>query len=288
MSGFKVFTNDWRSPIQGGAAIWDGTIPFQLPKVNLDTSDRQCGTNGGWHYCRDLAAALRIAGLWPNGWSALCVEVDPSTDAITRGDKSRASQLEIVRVLADVEIQDAIRQLSEPFGKWADHMATEQWAWFEALRRLRRRNREVERALRRALKVRDLRWSTRKYETTRATWAARDARDARDAWVARAAWAAWAAWDAWVARDARDAWAAWDARDARDAWATWAARDARDARDARAALTVNYAATNGWVDLDPQLLTTGLRDAYLNGLGVALPAAENELGWAMAKEKAGA
>jgi hypothetical protein len=230
---FKVFTNTYQSPIQGGAAVWDGSVPFELPRVRLDTSSAACG-NGGWHYCENLAAALRIVGLWPNGWSALCVEVEPGADAITRGDKSRASTLTITRVLSDGEIREAIRQLSQPFGQLADHMATEQWAWFEALRRPHRRRPEVEEALRRALKARDLQWEVRGYV------------------------AAWDAWDAW------DAWAAWDAWDAWDA------------------LTVDYAAAQGWIDHDPQLLTTGIRDAYLAGLDIALPTGANELGYAMA------
>jgi hypothetical protein len=66
--------------------------------------------------------------------------------------------------------------------------------------------------------------------------------------------------------------AAWDARDAWDAW---------DARDARDALIVEYAALQGWTDHDPLLLTTGLRDAYWNGLALAVPTGPNELGWAM-------
>lgn len=64
----------------------------------------------------------------------------------------------------------------------------------------------------------------------------------------------------------------WDARAARDAWA---------ARAAWAALTVEYAAPQEWTKDDPLLLTTGIRDAYLLGLGIALPTGPNELGWAM-------
>ena len=71
----------------------------------------------------------------------------------------------------------------------------------------------------------------------------------------------------------RDAWDAWDARDARDAWA---------ARAAWAALTVEYAALMGWTKDAPYLRTTGLRDAYAAGLGVAIPTGPNELGWAPA------
>lgn len=58
-------------------------------------------------------------------------------------------------------------------------------------------------------------------------------------------------------------------------------RDARDAWTARDALIVEYTALRGWVDRDPLLLTTGIRDAYRCGLGVAVPVAEGTLGWAM-------
>jgi len=68
--------------------------------------------------------------------------------------------------------------------------------------------------------------------------------------------------------------AAWAARAAWDAWAAWAARDAWDA------LTVEYAALCGWIAHDPDLLTSGIRDAYRNGLAVAV-AVPAGLGWAM-------
>jgi hypothetical protein len=57
--------------------------------------------------------------------------------------------------------------------------------------------------------------------------------------------------------------------------------DTRAAWAARTALTVQYAALNKWTAHDdPMLLTAGLRDAYRNGLGVALPVGPRTLGWA--------
>ncbi len=58
-------------------------------------------------------------------------------------------------------------------------------------------------------------------------------------------------------------------------------RAARDAWDARDALTVGFAARQGWIKHPADLLTVGLRDAYAFGLGIALPTGPNELGWAM-------
>ena len=47
MTVFKLITHDYRPPIQGGDPVWDGhTLPFQLPRVTLDTSDADCGS--GW------------------------------------------------------------------------------------------------------------------------------------------------------------------------------------------------------------------------------------------------
>lgn len=63
-----------------------------------------------------------------------------------------------------------------------------------------------------------------------------------------------------------------------------AAWDARAARDARAALTVDFSSRNKWVDFDPLRLSLGLRDAYHNGLGIALPTGPDTLGWAMDEE----
>ena len=101
---------------------------------------------------------------------------------------------------------------------------------------------------------------------------ARRRRRARDARAAREAGDAGADGDARVAR------AAWDARAARAAWAAWDARDAWDA------LTVEYAALMGWTKDDPDLHTTGIRDAYRCGLEIVLPTGPNELGWALSEE----
>ncbi len=73
----------------------------------------------------------------------------------------------------------------------------------------------------------------------------------------KAAWDARAAWDVRAARAARAAWAAW------------------------AALEVCFAAVNARIKEPPEYLTAGMRDAFENGLGVALPVAKDVLGWAM-------
>lgn len=55
-----------------------------------------------------------------------------------------------------------------------------------------------------------------------------------------------------------------------DAWAAWAA------------LSVYCAGIHGWTtQRDPMRLTTGIRDAYHNGLWIAVPTGNKILGWAM-------
>lgn len=269
MQGYKVLTHDHRSPIQGGDPIFDGTLPFTLPKVEVDTSTAECSS--GWNFCRDLSMAFRIAGLWPNGRPsrAYLIEAD---DAIERKDKCRASQLTLVREATEVEVEQAIYDMSKPFREFHQEMYSEQIAWRNALRRLTTDEKEVERNLRIAIEKRSLQWKLKRYKS------ARDARDARGASDASDAWSAWVAGDAWGARaawDVNDAWDAGVAWDASDTWAAW------DALDAWAALTVYYTSRQKWITHPPDLLTVGLREAYEHGLGIAIPTDKNTLGWSM-------
>ena len=298
---YKILTHDWRPPVQGGEPLCDGTLPVTLPKVTLDTSTADCGA--GYNYCDSLTTAARIAGLWPSGRPSRCLVVEPSADAIARGDKRRCSSLTITRLCTDDEIRGAMRDLVASWaGAHADELVAEQWAWYVALGRPLRDAAIVEAGLRAALEKRGLAdWTLKLYEAAPADRDAWDAWDAWNAWAAwnardaRAAWDAWATWDARDARAAWDAWAARDARDARDARAAWAARDARDARDAwnaraaRAAwnaMLVRAAASCGWLtSLAGDHLTIGIRDAYSHGLAIALPSGPKELGWAMVEAR---
>ncbi len=131
---YKVLTNDYRPPLQGGEPLWDGaTLPYTLPAVALDASGRDCAP--GYHYCATPAGALRIAGLWSDGWPACVVAVEPAADAIERGEKWRASQLTITRRLGQDEIRAAVREMSARFGDHAEAMTDAQMAWYEALGR---------------------------------------------------------------------------------------------------------------------------------------------------------
>lgn len=154
----------------------------------LDTTTAEYGS--GWHYCATLAAALQVAGLWPDGWPVVVLRIEASKDALPRGRKYRASQLTIMRRADDTEIAEAIHALSAGFGRHQDQMAVEQLAWREALGRPRHDPVAVERCLREALEARGLAaWRLQPFDTARDAWAA---------WAARAAGAAWAAWAALV------------------------------------------------------------------------------------------
>ena len=249
---YKLWTHDYCSPLRGGKPAWDGTLPFTLPTVELDTSAAEC--ERGWNFVDDLAKGFQIAGMWPNGRPSCVSIIEPSEDAIHRGDKWRSSSGKIVRFATEVEIAQGVQQFSKVFKGFESEMASEQISWRYALGRPENNEKAVVEHLEAALEKRSLKWTVKKYKT------------ARDAWVA---WDARAAWDAWDARAARDAW---------DARAAWAARDAWDA------LIHFFAGAKKWISAPPDLLTTGLRDAYINGLEIALPTEKDILGYAM-KEK---
>jgi hypothetical protein len=283
---WKILNHDFSPPLQGGQPIFDGkTFPFKLNGVKLDVSDTECGQ--GWNFVSDIETGFKIAGMWRTGRPNAILKVEPSDDKIQRGNKWRCSVLNLQRFAELSEIQSAIERFSTVFGAHTKEMAREQILWFEALSRPLHDENAVTLALETALSKRGLKWKLRKYEAARSArdsweeWAARDARDswaARDARSARASWDAWTAWTARAAWAARDSWAARDARAARDAWlhgSAWAARDAW------AALSVQFESRQKWITQPADLLTTGIRDAYFNGLELAIPVDKDTLGFAM-------
>jgi len=267
MKAYKVFTHDLRSPVRGGAPVWDGSLPHRLPPVAVDTSWQECGA--GWSACRTPEDALRVAGMWPNGRPSRVFEVESVAGrlVVERTDKLRTETWDVMRELHEGEVGQAVLRFSRRhLGEHAAEMTIEQMEWRSALRRTLHDSAEVERQLRAALKARGLGWRLRRFDSACAARAAWDARDAMDAWAARDARAAWAA------RAARAAWDAWDSRDS---------RPARDAWDAWDALVTQIAARLHLVDCSPDRHTTGIREAYRHGLAIALPTGPNELGWAM-------
>ena len=124
MKGWKIFTHDYRSPIQCGAPVWDGSYPHVLPEVDLDTGPEECAA--GWNFCRDMQTAAKIAGYWRSGRPSVICEVKADGSAISRGDKCRASSLTLLREASKGEILAA---MGAPFGELGAVMAKEQWLW---------------------------------------------------------------------------------------------------------------------------------------------------------------
>ena len=259
MTYYKVLTHSWCSPIRGGAPITDGHFPILLPPVALDTGPQECAP--GWNFTSTTKAALEIGGMWPDGWPSHLVEVEPIGEIIERGNKRRASQIKLLR---ELDMWEAITSFSRCFSPYEKEMAEAQYQWWLALGRPQWDVAQVESDLKKTLDIRALPWTLKRYKDVRGAWDARDVRDVRDVRDARAAW------DAKAVRDARAAW------DARDAWYTWSAQTA---------LIYQFAALKKWVEAAPDKYTLGIRDAYHNGLAIALPIDSNTLGWAMVEAK---
>jgi len=280
---YKIFTHDYRLPVQGGevliqgggpAATFNGHYPATLPEVMVDENNPSVYATG-WNFCRNLAAGFRRAGMWQDGWPVRVAVVEPVGRFIERGDKCRAEQLRLIRPASPEEIKKAMR-FGEAFGPFTDEMVGEQWAWFEALGRPLHDEAEVVAGLKTALERRGLGvWGLRRLEDASDAWAARADWNAKDAWAARGAWNAkdaWAAWNAWAAS------AAWGARDTSRPGIGKATRATRDASDA---LVVSYAARSGWIDASADALSAGIRDAYQHGLDIAVPLAGGVLGYTL-------
>lgn len=223
---YKAFTHDLRPPLQGGDVVWDGKMPYLLPKVPVDCSPKECAA--GWNATRSIADCLRIAGFWRAPWPMRVFAVNPNGHEIyERGDKVRSATWNIASECGLAEIESAIYQLSEKWfadSKLQSDMGREQFLWYRAFASPIRDESAAVTGLLAALEMRGLKWSLKKYSDEKA---------------ARAAWAA------------------------------------------RAALLVYFSASMKWTKHDPNLLTTGIRDAYANGLLLTIPTAENELGYVM-------
>src|SRR3990167_9327901 len=165
MMGWKVLTDDWQSPIQGGVVVADGKLPYDLPVVTVNRGGRECAA--GWNFCEQPETALRIAGLWPNGKPCRLIEVDTGLRQVTRvADKCRVGGGVLTREASAEEFRGAVFALSEPFGEHQEAMVTAQLAWYEALGRPLRKPRStaaVTTGLRAALKTRGLAWSLQQY-----------------------------------------------------------------------------------------------------------------------------
>jgi hypothetical protein len=103
-TAYKVLTHDYQSPVLRGDPIFDGKLPFTLPRTYVDTSATECAA--GWNACRAGHTALSIAGLWADGWPARLYRVETDEKVIERGDKLRAETWTLVKQV-DIGIRDA-------------------------------------------------------------------------------------------------------------------------------------------------------------------------------------
>lgn len=244
--GWKIYTHDWCSPIQGGEPIHVKSFPYTLPPVTLDTSDRECGA--GYNYCQKISTAAKIAGFWSGGRPSNIVLVEAGEDAIERGNKCRTSSLTLLRQASKDEIKQAMRELVSSTGPHTEQLTESQFQWFEALGRPHFDENRVRSSLEEALVKRGLsNWKLQIFKS------------------------AWDAWDAWKARDV------WDAWNARGVWDVWGAWDALILET-----SVRCFNLTGY---QPDLLTVGIRDAYKYGLEFCIPVAEDTLGYVMASPK---
>ena len=172
---FKIFNSDYTSPIRGGASGWNGSIPFELPEVDLDTSSKECGR--GWNFVNSIANGFKIAGMWRTGRPLIVAIVQPSADAIQRKDKWRASSLKITGMATEEQITRGIEELSEPFGEFKAEMVSEQIAWRYALGRPEYNKEAVVNDLEKALSLRQLHWTVKEFSSAWDAWDARAARD---------------------------------------------------------------------------------------------------------------
>lgn len=121
---YKVFTHAYRSPIQGGDPIWDGALPFTLPKVAVDESYLECAA--GWNACVDEVTAVQISGIWRNGWPARLYAVETCEQVFKRGDKLRAATWDVVE---ERPIAPVIQRLSKAFGPHEQAMYAALMGW---------------------------------------------------------------------------------------------------------------------------------------------------------------
>lgn len=263
---YKVFTHNLCSPIQGGKPVWNGALPFALPKVSVDTSLAECGA--GWNMCLSPGTALSIAGLWPDGRPSRIFELEPTDTVYSRGLKSRTSSAIITRELTTPEIAAGVLEFSQRnLSPYADDMCRLQLLWRSSLQRPVCNKQAVATSL-------DNAW---------VGWRSKEVRNAREA---QDMWKAWEGRDALAAREAQDMWTAWEARDmwkwtaweARDAWVAW---EGRAAWDAWAACIEEFALLNKWIKSPSGPSRTKIREAYANGAAVTYLVAPGCIGYIM-------
>jgi len=262
---FKVTTHDLRPPIQGGDPIWDGTVPFRLPRRRVDRGEEECAA--GWNACWDLATALKIAGVWPGGWPCRAWRVETKASVVERGLKLRASTWTVIKECSEQEIETAIANMSVGlFESYAKEMTAEHLKWRSALARPQWDESAVRDGLMDAIMARGLNWTLKKYES---------------------------------ADSIMNAYTDWEYRSARSYWKSWIYYRVQDyiniyecvyrpigelmSRPAWDSVIYHFKSLLGEVKYfgGHYKYTVGIRDAYTYGLLVAVPTEPGTLGYVM-------
>jgi len=124
--GFKILTEDFCPPLQGGSPLFtpNTEFPLVLPETVLDTSDSECGA--GWNFCEDLDTAFKIIKICGKYGLNRAFRVVGDDTTIKRGDKLRCKQLTII---GECEAED-FRGYQEPSGKQTEFL---EWMLLEKL-----------------------------------------------------------------------------------------------------------------------------------------------------------
>jgi hypothetical protein len=260
MIGYKVFTHDLCSPF-GGGPVWDGSLPYDLPAAVCAVGNVQM----------TAAHAVWFSGLWPNG--------KPCRMFLLVGLTSTNWE-----AVEEVPVELYLRELSDAFfGDLSEGMYQEQLAWYKALSRPSSDKSKIITGLNDALYARGLDWELKEFGSMR---------ELIDAYKQCSFADSLRAWDKWYTDDAIEATAKWmvhsfntgvDARINVDY--IWSARDfctkqvKTTMHAVRNALAVYYVSKEGWVDIQADKLTIGLREAFYNGLDIVAPVGSSTLGW---------
>lgn len=231
--------------------------------------------------------ALRFDGLWPGGHTSKLFELSTDHDPTADGPRMAAPEWTVAR---ELQARDALTALSQAFVDFEDELLEEQLLWRQAFLAGKPDPNEVEAALQDAIDARGLKhWSLVRAPSPEVLRRAKTDPQGLFSWCAGATQMAWEAWDKEADEDEaldlarRVAWNAWYHPVMFDAEDAFGAHDdiAPQVWDAWAALVTYFAASQGWIDAEPERFTTGIRDAYLNGLVLLKPTGRGILQWAM-------
>lgn len=136
--GYKAFTHDLRSPLMGGIRLWDGGLPFVLPRVDVDLSDAPCAR--GWYACLRLPDTLAFAGLWAHGRAVRVFRVETDGEVVHRvfesdGVKYPKCRAATWTITAEVPVDEVALKsgLGEVSEVVAADVLPDQARWFAAL-----------------------------------------------------------------------------------------------------------------------------------------------------------